>query len=225
MPTQNNEYDAVPPTSPTPEDMPHQEEGWPANDNAAPTITPIDAVRQAGRMADGDGMSGSVPAPRLPDPVGVIAALVAGLVPSDFVGTPCVPGNGPSAAATFMGESSEVFPAVPDGVGWKAVSIALPLTDNAGEAFPLTLLRTIVGSITAAHGGATLRPAFGLYLNNGKVEIDALMDVEVWTPRPEQVTSRAGEWRRVLRQREIVVRVADLPSLVSFTGPVDGGAN
>jgi hypothetical protein len=223
MPTQNNEYDAVPPTSPTPQETSFQEGDRPADDNAVHTITPIDAMRQASRTDE--GARGAVTQLRLPDPVGVIRALVTGLAPSDFVGAPRIPGAGPSAGSTLMGAPGETLPAPPDGAGWKAVSIALPLTDNAGEPFPLTLLRTVVGNVAAAHGGATLRPAFGLCLNNGAVEIDALMDVEVWTTRPEQITSRVGEWRRVLRQREIVVRVADLPALVSFAGPVDGGGN
>jgi hypothetical protein len=99
------------------------------------------------------------------------------------------------------------------------VQVAIPLSDNNGTPFPKAMLQPIFDEIYQTHGGATVRPAFGVCSAAHGIDVDALADFEVWTARPDILVEQVERWREILDQREIVIRLIERVIFVSVVKP------
>jgi hypothetical protein len=98
------------------------------------------------------------------------------------------------------------------------VQLLLPLRDNQGEPFPRETVDAVLAELTARFGGVTayLRsPASGAWLDEGQVDHDQLVMVEVMCQtldRPWWARYRSGLETR-FRQESLMVRATQVEPL------------
>ncbi len=199
----DDEHDDVPPTRLTPARLPSRNGTASAEHQLPPT--------SAGPHATGQGRQ--LPEASLPtqpalskskqatvEPLGFIRTLLADL---DSCTAPA-----PASRLELAARNGEASGRLSrETTRHAAVSVALPVADQDGIPFSVVTLRAILAEILAVHGGATLRPAFGVCRARDRLEIDALIDIEIWTARVGPLIEQVTRWRKLLNQREIVVRV------------------
>jgi hypothetical protein len=90
------------------------------------------------------------------------------------------------------------------------VRLYLPVRDNAGQAFPVAMFRTIEAELSHRFGGVTAHlaaPASGLWRESGKLHADEVVIFEVLTDEADRDwwTAYRERLARDFRQKQILL--------------------